>query len=278
MLPAPRAGAPSPSLLNAPACPCAERQDHRVLGREVRHRGGVRGEAGTVPGHVLRGCPRGSHGRAPIHAPRSLREVGGDPRWQPQPLGPWGAVRAGHLVVYVLLAFALLDTPNSGWGSLLRTKGSEPEATATSSPSSTFRMGSNPPLTPRPSLPGSVPQAVLWGPCPSLNPQLSCLLTSSHWLEERKANVISSPLFLLVARAGESSGTPASVWGSTSLKRPTSAGSRLEGSGPQAQSRHTGQMEGWTEGRIRENGLMQVSDRDRPTHETRVNVLISMPY
>lgn len=181
-------------------------------------------------------------------------------------------------MVYVLLANALLDTPNSGWGSLLRTKGSEPEATATSSPSSTFQMGSNPPLTPRPSLPGSVPQAVLWGPCPSPNPQLSCLLTSSHWLEERKANVISSPLFLLVARAGESSGTPASVWGSTSLKRPTSAGSRLEGSGPQAQSRHTGQMEGWTEGRIRENGLMRVSDRDRPTHETRVNVLISMPY
>lgn len=155
-------------------------QDHRVLGREVRHRGGVRGEAGTVPGHVLRGCPRRSHGRAPIHAPRSLREVGGDPRWQPQPLGSWGAVRAGHLVVYVLLAFALLDTPNSGWGSLLLTKGSEPEATATSSPSSTFRMGSNPPLTPRPSLPGSVPQAVLWGPCPSPNPQLSCLLTSSR--------------------------------------------------------------------------------------------------
>lgn len=67
------------------------------------------------------------------------------------------------------------------------------------------------------------------------------------WGRQKSQCLFLAPFALV---EGVSSGTPGSIRGWTRLKQSTSSESNLEGSGPKAQSQHTGQMERQTDGRL----------------------------
>lgn len=129
--------------------------------------------AGTVPGHVLPGCTRWSQDEHPFtllgHCGRWVGTLGGS--HSPSGLGGRSEQDTRPFVCYLQM---LSWTPRTLVGvhfSTLRALSQRPQPFPVLAPFFGWApMASNSTFIPRLSLPGSVPQAVLWGPCPVPDP------------------------------------------------------------------------------------------------------------